>query len=367
MRSFKKIYKNAVSNSYLLYTLAQFLRIPKKSDINRIKNYFKSITRNNLLKKKYRERNERILSNSQIFPKVGYVLNLDAHLCNKWLAGITSYKHNRIIKNLNCIVLENQQDYNKYKEDLDVIIAPEPGYCGPFIKYQKRKPKLKYIELSDPHLDTELRQDYILENNFSFILAIYYSPTLFHFKKIPKKRIISFPRSIPDEFIYKGPIRTPTQNYIMVFGQTRDAIYETRKWCKKFDFVKTFPHSSINKILTDSEYFKWLQEFDAIIAAGSLDPKYKLVMPKYFEVPASGSLLFAQEADDLPLLGFKNNNNCIIFNKENFKKQAYDYLKNKENYVKIRENGRDLILNRHTLSKKIQFLKEHIIKNLNID
>ncbi|MFX0134335.1 MAG: glycosyltransferase, partial [Candidatus Hodarchaeota archaeon] len=213
-------------------------------------------------------------------------------------------------------------------------------------------------------VNTYEKQKYILENNFSFILTSYYNPAVYHFEHILKEKLILFPWAIPDTFLYNGHIKTPTQDFLMIFGQFRSIIYETRNWCKKFNFVKTFHHSGEAKTLRGLEYFKWLRNFNAIIAATSLRPEYRHTIAKYFEIPASASLLFAQESDDLALLGFEDNKNCIIFNKKNFKQKAYDYLKNKENYVKIIENGRKLVLEKHTLSKRIQILKEHIKKNL---
>ncbi|NVM05309.1 MAG: glycosyltransferase family 1 protein [Candidatus Helarchaeota archaeon] len=360
----KKVYKDLITNSFFLYVLSRYLKLPIKQNFNKIINYVKKIPNFYSIKKKLRKRNEKIIFNSKIYPKIGIIFNLNSHLDNKWIVGLTKYLINTIIRELTCILIENQHDYNHYKDYLDVIIALEPGFCGPFIKYEKGKPKLKYVITYDPWVDTNVKQRYFLEASFSFILVGYYNPALFHFKNISKEKIIHFPWAIPDNFINKKQIKTPTQDYIMVFGESRTNVYETRNWCKKFDFVKSHSRSGAYKVVTGLDYFNWLAEFNAIIAATSLKPKFRHTVAKYFEIPASGALLFAQEAEDLALLGFKDNENCIIFNKENFKQKVYDYLENKVNYVKFMENGRKLILEKHTLSKRINFLKEHINKNL---
>ncbi|MHA1342109.1 MAG: glycosyltransferase [Promethearchaeota archaeon] len=364
MTFIKKTYKDLISKYYSAFVFSKFLRGPKRKTFNKIIEYFRSIPILSYYKKRFRERNVQIIKDDKVYPKIGLVLNLDSHIINKWLAGITRYYINGIIQDFNCIIIENQKSYNKYKEELDVIIAYEPGYGCPFIKYQRGKPDLKYIQFSDPHLDVTERLKYILNNDFSYLLVIYYNPTIYHFKNFPKEKIVHFPWAIPEIFINKGPIKNSNQDKIMIFGQTHEKIYETRRWCEKFKFVDSMPYSAINKVLNDIEYFRWLQNFDAIIAAGSLNPKYRLVMVKYFEIAASGALLFAQEAEDLDLLGFKDFQNCIIFNKKNFEKKAQDFLQNREDYLKIRENGRNLILERHTLQKRIEFLKEHIKRNL---
>ncbi len=329
-----------------------------------ISSVLKFITGNNQ-KRRYRKRNVDILSNSEIYPKVGLVLNLDFHLSNRWVAAVTSYRINAMIKELNIIIIQNQKDYDKYKNDLDVIIAGEPGWGAPHIKYVKNKPRLKYASMSDPHSKIVEWQNYFLENDFSYTLAYYYNPTIFHLRKIPKHKIIHWTWAIPDQFINEKEVRIRNQNYILIFGATNGEAYETRNWCKSFNFVQTMNYSGVeNKVLTDREYFGWIKQFDAVIAAGSLHRKYRLVVPKYFEIASAGGLLFAQEAEDLKLLGFEDKKNCIIFNKKNFEVQARTYLANKEAYTDIRKAGRNLISKRHTLSKRISSLKSHIVSHL---
>ena len=315
--------------------------------------------------RKYKKRNMDILSNPKIYPKVGLILDLNFHLSNKWTVSVTPYLINAIIKELNCIIIQNQKDYDKYKNDLDVIIAGEPGRRAPHIKYVKNKPRLKYASMSDPHSKTVEWQNYFLENDFSYTLAYYYHPTIFYLRKIPKDKIIHWPWAIPDQFIDEKEVKIRNQNYILIFGAAKGEAYETRNWCKSFNFVKSMNYSGVeNKVLFGEEYFKWLSKYDAVVAATSLDLSWRYVVAKYFEIASAGGLLFAQEAEDLKPLGFEDNRNCIIFNKENFEVLARAYLTNKEAYVDIREEGRNLILKRHTLSKRISFLKKHIMNHL---
>lgn len=329
----------------------------KISALNFIKKYIQ--------KRGYKKRNVDILSNSEIYPKIGFVLDLGFHLSNRWVVAVTPYRMNAIIKELNCIIIQNQKDYERYKDDLNVIISTAVGWSAPYIKYEKRKPDLKYIIIGDPHHKADEKQRYFIENDFSYVLAHYYNPTIFHFRHIPKEKILHFSWSIPDEFINRKEIKMHNQDYILLFGATNDEAYETRIWCKNFNFVKSVSYSGVeNKVMIGRAYFDWLQQFDAATAAGSLNPRYRLVMPKYFEIASVGSLLFAQEAEDLELLDFKDNENCIVFNNENFEEKARAYLNNKEAYLNIREAGRNLILEQHTLSKRIGWLKRHIMDNL---
>lgn len=306
-------------------------------------------------------RNKRALLDPAVGTKVGLVLDLEFHFSNRWVSAVTPYLINSIIEEFSCVVIRNQRDYDKFKDKLDVIISTEVGWSAPLIRYEEGKPALKYIFLSDPHRNPEDRQEYILKNSFSYILAYYYYPTYYHFKEIPSKKIIHFPWAIPDEFVSRHPVEAHGDSFILIYGASKGPAYEVRNWCKRFNFVKQAPYSGVeNKVLSDKEYFKWLRTFDAAIAAGSLDSNYRLVVPKYFEIAAAGCLLFAQEAEDLDILGFRDGDTCIVFNKENFEEKAIAYLKNRESYIPLRERGRQLIWDMHTVSKRVTSLKRHI-------
>lgn len=315
--------------------------------------------------KNYKARNSTILLDTGIRPKTGLVLDIDFHLSNKWVVALTPYWMNAIINEFNCVIIRDQKDYDEYKDVLDVIISTSPGWSAPHIEYEKEKPKLKYIIIGDPHREQAEKQQYFVKNDFSYALVHYFNPAIFHLNKISKEKILHCAWPVSDELIAKTDIINRNQDKILIFGAAEHKAYETRNWCKNFDFVENFHYSGVeNKELFGSPYFRWLEQFDAAIAAGSLEKKYQLVVPKYFEIASAGCLLFAQEAEDLKLLGFKDNINCIIFNKENFEEKARDYLRNKEGYLAIREAGRNLIRERHTVSKKIEWLKMHVIDNL---
>ncbi|HQN17740.1 MAG TPA: glycosyltransferase, partial [Syntrophobacteraceae bacterium] len=137
---------------------------------------------------------------------------------------------------------------------------------------------------------------------------------------------------------------------------------------KSFPFVNASSNSGVeNKQYTDEEYYAWLRGYDAIIAAGSEDPAYGLTTPKYFEIPASGALLFAQRTDDLDVLGFRHGENCIAFTRDDFEEQARAYLEDPDRFLHIRAAGRDLMRERHALSVRLDFLEEHISRHLHHD
>ena len=72
---------------------------------------------------------------------------------------------------------------------------------------------------------------------------------------------------------------------INCYGGSNSEAYKDRNWCRTFPFVESSLNSGVeNKIFTDEEYFEWLSKKDAAIAAVFLDKKYRLTVPRYFEI-----------------------------------------------------------------------------------
>jgi FkbM family methyltransferase len=270
-------------------------------------------------------------------------------------------------KRFDCVWIEDQRGYEDSLADLNLLISMEPGWASPVLELagtpalrEKLSNIPSFILYSDPHA-AHWRQDYFLKNRLDYILAFYHAPTLRHFQEIPPERIIHFPWAIPDHWVGDDPIRFRGQLKICCSGGAKSEAYAVRNWCRGFDFVESCTNSGVeNKVMTDAEYVEWLAQKDASIAAGSDSLKYRLTVPKYFEIAAAGSLLFAQYTDDLERLGFRDMENCIVFDRSSFEKLAKEYLAHPEDYLKIRQAGRELIRSRHTLSNRIQFLEEHI-------
>ncbi|MCM3905989.1 MAG: glycosyltransferase [Pyrinomonadaceae bacterium] len=78
---------------------------------------------------------------------------------------------------------------------------------------------------------------------------------------------------------------------------------------------------------------------------------YKYVVAKYFEIPATGALLFADEAVTGPLkeLGFIENSHYLPVSKENLEEKVQYILdeRNHEELDEIRRRGQELVWERH--------------------
>jgi spore maturation protein CgeB len=68
-------------------------------------------------------------------------------------------------------------------------------------------------------------------------------------------------------------------------------------------------------------------------------------------------LLIGQYCEDLESLGF-NSSNALIFNKKDFFEKVNYYRNHSEEFIQIRENGRELIKTRHKLSDRINTIRK---------
>lgn len=89
---------------------------------------------------------------------------------------------------------------------------------------------------------------------------------------------------------------------------------------------------------------------------------YEYVVAKYFEIPATGALLFAEEAVSGPLkeLGFIENRNYLPVTKDNLEDRIQYVLDegNREEVDAIRRRGQELIWARHKTSDRAREMNE---------
>ncbi len=285
---------------------------------------------------------------------LGIIVDKNFHESRKWVVFSTYDLIEGLRTSTPSIIISNQEEYNRVKEQLTACFSTFPSWSVPKIKHDTSLNYIKGISLSDPHHKDPHNwfPNYIEDNEFDFIFPYYYHPTLYHYPHF-KDKIIHTTWAIPDRFLGKE-VKFHNNSFIQIFGSVNSDAYTTRKWCHQFPFVEVDANSGCeNPSLSEDEYYSWLGNFDAIIGAGSLSNKYQLVTPKYYEIANSGALLFAQKCKDLELNGF-NKTNCVIFDEDDFLDKANLYLKNKEDYLEIRKRGQELIKKRHTISKRVK-------------
>jgi len=300
---------------------------------------------------------EQIINNAINKSDFGLVINWRFHLKNKWVVAYTFYLVNEIVKQFNPIIISSQRQYDVHKKRLKYILAFEPEWAAPSIIYDKTLDCIKAVMYSDPHFETERRFKYFIENGFDYVLSLYMSPFFLHFRYFPEDKFMHFPWAVPDQFISTHEISVRSKEVVIFGGKNSDA-YDVRNWCREQLCVTNFEFSGVeNKQLVKDKYYLWLGKFDAIVAAGSSQPIYDLVTPKYFEIASSGALLIGQYCKDLEILGF-NETNSLIIDKDVFLEKAHQYQENPEHFLAIRENGRNLIRQKHKLSDRIETIRK---------
>jgi len=126
-----------------------------------------------------------------------------------------------------------------------------------------------------------------------------------------------------------------------------DILEHPRKDCKAFFTRQNKGYEGYVKIL--HEYFCCLTD--------SGTPQDTQVVAKYFEIPATGSLLLASVAPDLEQIDLVPNVHFVPIRKETVFSQIEDCLLYPENYQKIRQDGMSLVRRNHSINNRFVRLK----------
>uniref|UniRef100_A0A6M3K9H7 Putative glycosyltransferase n=1 Tax=viral metagenome TaxID=1070528 RepID=A0A6M3K9H7_9ZZZZ len=101
-------------------------------------------------------------------------------------------------------------------------------------------------------------------------------------------------------------------------------------------------------------YAKMLNSYFCCATCGSI---FNSPIAKYFEIPAAGSLLIANETNDLIKVGFIPNVHYVPITKHNFTTVISQCLKNPSAYETIRKTGMGFVREKHGLPNRIEQLK----------
>jgi len=304
--------------------------------------------------------------------KMGLVIRPEFVILEQSCCAITLPLVKALVRQFETRLIYDQATFDTHSREVDFLLSLEADWASPRIHWRKvgthhwNRSKPCYLCAADCHLENG-RQEYILNEEIDFVLAYDWHPTLHFFATIPESRLVHFPWAIPDNFIGRLPISFRGQRKVMIFGASQGDFYDLRNWCRRQPHVESCDYSGVeNKVLPDDRFFEWLGSFDAVGAAGSENLTYEQTTPKYFEVLAVGGLLFGQKTLDCPLLGFIHGENCVLFDKGNFNARLAEYIAGAEDpyWLRIREAGRQLIRERHTVSRRIATLEAHIRRQI---
>lgn len=103
------------------------------------------------------------------------------------------------------------------------------------------------------------------------------------------------------------------------------------------------------------DYAKLLNSYFCCVTSSSI---YNYVVAKYLEIPAAGSLLLANETNDLKKLGFVPYKHYIPITKQDVIETLLHCIKNHGDYTNIRKECMKFVRENHSVVNRVEKLKE---------
>lgn len=100
----------------------------------------------------------------------------------------------------------------------------------------------------------------------------------------------------------------------------------------------------------------------AIYSAFTCASSMNYTLMKYFEIPGSGALLFAEKTKEFSELGFVDGVHYVAVTLENYQERMLHYLKGEghEKAEQIRLEGHEFVRQNHTWEKRISIFLDEV-------
>ncbi len=247
------------------------------------------------------------------------------------------------------------------KKDYDFIICDSPlCFCNEDWS-NISIPKAVIIE--DQHNKSPKQQIQFAVDN-DFIILHRYQFNKYHTNLSSKVKTIWFPHSVNTE-VFKD-FNLPKEYDLLQTGAMWD-VYKTRILVNKtmtgemcYTYIPRPNDKDANKWPIGIDYAKELNKSKFTVCCGS-DHQYPVM--KYFEIPASGSIIYGDYFNELGNLGFVPGVNMIQIDPKNIKSQIRDLSNNPFELKRLKDNGINLIQSRHTNEIRAKELVEIIKEN----
>ena len=139
-------------------------------------------------------------------------------------------------------------------------------------------------------------------------------------------------------------------------------VYYLRTIINNLPYVDYFP--TLQNEFVGDKFPLLLQKYQASVAASTTNP-----VAKMWEIPAAGCMTFLEvnEKNNADFVGFKNNENAIFINEENYKEKFQEYLENVEDkkWRNIAEKGRKFVIDNLNNDKAVESLVELMQRAIN--
>ena len=170
------------------------------------------------------------------------------------------------------------------------------------------------------------------------------------YNKNPKMKCLLTGNIKPDRY----PIRWAVNEVVLNNEKLRDSI----------DVLRHPRHAKTQYWTRENggeveEYAKTINEYFCAVIDSST---WNLLLTKYFEIPAAGTLLLADEPEDGEEAGFIPWEHYVPITKENVVSQIGHCLENPKEYEKIRRQGMEFVQEHHSVNNRFDQFGE-ILEN----
>lgn len=233
-----------------------------------------------------------------------------------------------------------------------------------------------HIYADDIHKNEHLKHINYYEN-FCKIFVAYKEPFLKKYLEVDKEKVYWIPHAFTDD--HRNSFNENPINKVLVSGKS-GSIYPLRRFMikeaalnkQKFSMLshpnyKKFDYENLKGLQIGKNFGKALNNHVCCFTDCS---SFQYILAKYFEIPASGSLLLAEDTEygDMEKLGFIDNVNYIKCNKNNVISKVNWILNpvNANEINNIRLSGQHHVLNNHHISNRVKSMIETMHGESNI-
>ena len=231
-----------------------------------------------------------------------------------------------------------------------------------FIDPQQFEMKGVYKQFNQPvhKLGKKQRVERLFERGIDYLVCPYKDATKLELGEFLKDDIPIWHFPPAPTLGPKPTSLTDRENAVLGNGATHgwDG-YCFRKWVFEQSCIKFIPHWIADKgTPSGPDYAEFLSGYTGAIGACSW-----FAVPKYFEIPLAGCVLFAEHLEEFEGLGFKDYEHCIYINKDNLESVVKDFVNNPESYQKIADAGRKLVEENYTAKHFADFIYNKVKEN----
>lgn len=155
----------------------------------------------------------------------------------------------------------------------------------------------------------------------------------------------------PHERYMQLPLNNNPKMRCLLSGAVNPKIYPLRAFVKEKS--RDVDHRR-SRYFGDS-YAKLLHSYFCCVTSSSI---FNYALAKHFEIPATGSLLLANETSDLKMAGFIPYRHYVPVTKDDILTKISHCLKNPAKYEHIRREGMEFVRKNHSVVNRIERLKE---------